>query len=68
MAEEKPGAKVRCKGCAARFFVEQDQKQGTCPKCGQGWRIRWFDSSSAMITAPVSWRDYQIKARRITNE
>ncbi len=68
MAEQKSGTNVRCKGCASRFFVEAGQEEAPCPSCGQGWRIRWFEAGTAMIVAPLSWREYQIRARKTSDE
>ncbi|MBI4318640.1 MAG: hypothetical protein HY675_09135 [Chloroflexi bacterium] len=68
MAEEIPGANIRCKACATRFFVAEQQKEASCPGCRQGWRIRWFEKGTAMVIAPVSWAEYQKKARRVAGE
>ncbi len=64
---EKAGASepvaLRCKRCAGRFEVKHPQATATCPQCQESWRIRWFTPDSGMITAPVDWSDYQVRAR-----
>ena len=56
---------IRCKACSARFSVPPMERIAQCPQCHQEWKIKWLDSRSGMIIAPVSWKEYQSKSRRI---
>lgn len=50
---------IRCKACTERFPVQAPERAVTCPRCGQGWKLRWFGADQPMIIAPASWRAYQ---------
>ncbi len=56
---------IRCKACSGRFGVPPLEPFARCPACHQEWKIKWLDSEAGMIIAPVSWKDYQVKSRRI---
>jgi len=65
MATGKKEIQIRCKACSARFSVLPMDRFAQCPQCHQEWKIKWLDSESGMIIAPVSWKEYQLKSRRI---
>lgn len=56
---------IRCKACSSRFGVLPLERIAQCPQCHQEWKIKWLDSRSGMIIAPVSWKEYQLKSRRM---
>jgi Zn finger protein HypA/HybF involved in hydrogenase expression len=56
---------IRCKACSSRFSVLPLEGTAQCPQCHQEWKIKWLDSHLGMIIAPVSWKEYQSKSRRI---
>lgn len=56
---------IRCKACSSRFDALPLERIAQCPQCHQEWKIKWLDSHSGMIIAPVSWKEYQSKSRRM---
>jgi Zn finger protein HypA/HybF involved in hydrogenase expression len=62
---EEKKIKIRCKACSSRFSVFPLERIAQCPQCHQEWKIKWLDAHSGMIIAPVSWKEYQSKSRRI---
>jgi rRNA maturation endonuclease Nob1 len=52
---------IRCRACFERFPVRANVQVVYCPKCGQGWRLKWFEDGSATIISPVSWVEYQTR-------
>jgi uncharacterized OB-fold protein len=65
MTMEKREIQIRCKACGSRFSVLPPDRIAKCPQCYQEWKIKWLDSTSGMIIAPISWKEYQLKSRRI---
>jgi Zn finger protein HypA/HybF involved in hydrogenase expression len=65
MATDKKEIQIRCKACSSRFGVLPMVRFAQCPQCHQEWKIKWLDAESGMIIAPVSWKEYQLKSRRI---
>lgn len=57
--------KIRCRSCHQRFSVQKMEEIVQCATCGQKWRLKWFDESSATIIGPLSWVEFQTKMRRL---
>jgi Zn finger protein HypA/HybF involved in hydrogenase expression len=60
----KKELELRCRLChQIRFKITSFQEVAECPQCGSKWRLRWFDDDTPLIIGPVSWVEWERKAR-----